>query len=207
MPSGRGRGGPEAHEARPARRRSAAPNFRLTIQGLGRYLLPRWGIPPTEWDGAGARRRPVRRTVLRPRGRCAGRRGCSAAAPAIICAAMLGFVSAASAAPVIVGEPTILGPTSSVHDVPGEGYEGNTLYWVLTRGLEEPEVNAALWEAALPEGIYQVEAWIPLKQGYTYARYDITHTATRAKSDCARPSSATNGSRSAHTRSMGRRHL
>jgi hypothetical protein len=89
---------------------------------------------------------------------------------------MLLFVSTASASPVIVGEPTILGPPSSVHDVPGEGYDGNTLYWVLTRGLEAPEVNAALWEATFPEGIYQVEAWIPLKEGYTYARYDMVHS-------------------------------
>ncbi len=95
---------------------------------------------------------------------------------AITSAAVLGLGSVASASPVIVGEPTILGPPSSVHEVPGEGYEGNTLYWVLARGLEEPEVNAALWETPLPEGIYQVEAWIPLKEGYTYARYDMSHS-------------------------------
>lgn len=37
-------------------------------------------------------------------------------------------------------------------------------------------MNAALWEPLVGEGLYQVEAWIPIEAGYTYARYQITHS-------------------------------
>jgi hypothetical protein len=49
--------------------------------------------------------------------------------------------------------------------------------WVLTQGIDNPEVNAGFWEAPLSEGAYQVEAFIPKEIGATYARYLITHAS------------------------------
>jgi hypothetical protein len=87
-----------------------------------------------------------------------------------------GLVAAAGAegAAVLVREPTVLGPSGEVHHVNTGGYEAG-FDWVLTQGIDNAEVNAALWEPTLGEGAYQVEAFIPKEIGATYARYTITH--------------------------------
>ena len=82
--------------------------------------------------------------------------------------------SVAEGTAVLVREPTILGPSGSVRHVDTGGFEAG-YDWVLTQGLGNPEVNAALWEAPLAEGAYQVEVFLPKEIGDTYARYQVTH--------------------------------
>jgi hypothetical protein len=85
------------------------------------------------------------------------------------------LVVAQPAAAVLVAEPTVLGPSGSVHHEETGGFEGG-YDWVDTQGIDNPEINAGLWEPFIPSGLYQVEAWQPLAAGYTYARYEITHS-------------------------------
>jgi len=87
---------------------------------------------------------------------------------------MAGGTLASPACAVTVDEPTVLGPSGSVHHSNTGGYDGG-YDWVETQGIDNPEVNAAQWETPLSEGAYQVEAWIPKEAGTTYARYEITH--------------------------------
>ncbi len=97
-------------------------------------------------------------------------------ATAILATLVCVLAAAQTARATIVAEPSILGASQNIHESEGAGWEGNTVYWVSTQGLEKPEVNAALWETALAQGDYRVEAWIPKKLGYTYARYDLAHS-------------------------------
>jgi hypothetical protein len=90
--------------------------------------------------------------------------------------AALSALDCAAASALTVDEPTIVGPAGPVHYVATGGFEAG-YYWVLARGLNEPEVDGANWEpASLPAGDYAVEAWQPLEAGYAYARYQVLHS-------------------------------
>jgi hypothetical protein len=84
------------------------------------------------------------------------------------------LTAAQPAGAVLVVEPTVQGASGSVHHEAAGGFEGG-YDWVDTQGIDNPEVNAGLWEPFIPSGLYQVEAWQPLAAGFTYARYEVTH--------------------------------
>ncbi len=124
------------------------------------------------------------RRIVRVLGKCTR---CAAGLPArlarpagpllVFAASLLALNPAcAGASAFVVHEPTVLGPSGSVHHVNSGGFEAG-YDWVLTQGIDNPEVNAGFWEAPLTEGAYQVEAFIPKEIGVTYARYLITHAS------------------------------